>query len=223
MFNENTSQLHAVWLLALGLSLVPALVPCVLRAQAVNPQEVSTQDVQPAVTFKTERNLVVVRAVVRDAKGKVVEGLHQKDFEILDRGKPQAIVSFSLEKPASHAPAPGQPAESPGSESKAEVRMPASTPTRFVALLFDDVNTPFEDLVRTRNAADHFLAQSVQPGDRVALFTSSGQGQVDFTSRLAQVRQALLELRARPIAPGGQGPGIITEQSLTTEMPAYIA
>ena len=81
--------------------------------------------------------------------------------------------------------------------------MPASTARRFVAMLFDDVNTPFESLARARDAADHFLTSSVQPGDRVALYTSSGQKQIDFTDDLAQVHQALFELRPRPIvAPG---------------------
>ena len=77
--------------------------------------------------------------------------------------------------------------------------MPASTARRFVALYFDDVNTTFENLTRARDAADHFLTSSVQPGDRVALYTSSGQKQLDFTDNLAQMHQALFELRPRPI------------------------
>ena len=81
--------------------------------------------------------------------------------------------------------------------------MPASAARRFVALYFDDVNTPFENLARARDAADHFLTSSVQPGDRVALYTSSGQKQIDFTDDLAQVHQALLDLRPRPIIGAG--------------------
>ena len=84
-------------------------------------------------------------------------------------------------------------------EDADETAMPVSAARRFVALYFDDVNTPFENLARARDAADHFLTQSVQPGDRVALFTSSGQKQVDFTDNLAQLRQALIDLRPRPI------------------------
>ncbi len=68
-----------------------------------------------------------------------------------------------------------------------------------MALYFDDVNTPFESLGRARDAADRFLKSSIQPGDRVALYTSSGQKQLDFTDNLAQVHQALLDLRVRPI------------------------
>ena len=81
--------------------------------------------------------------------------------------------------------------------------MPTSAARRFVALYFDDVNTPFENLARARDAADHFLTSSIQPGDRVALYTSSGQKQLDFTDNLAQVHQALLDLRPRPIVGAG--------------------
>jgi VWFA-related protein len=66
-------------------------------------------------------------------------------------------------------------------------------------MYFDDVNTPFENLARARDAADHFLKGTVQPGDRVALYTSSGQKQLDFTDNVGQIRQALLDLRPRPI------------------------
>ena len=76
-------------------------------------------------------------------------------------------------------------------------------------MLFDDVNTPFENLVRSRDAADHFLTSSVPTGDRVALYTSSGQKQIDFTDNKAQVHQALFELRPRPIMPPDTSCGAI--------------
>lgn len=188
---------------AVILGIMPACVGGTLKAQTTNPPEVSTQVVEPTYTLKTERNLVMVRAVVRDASGKPVESLHKEDFEILDHGKRQDIVSFSLENPAlkDATTAPPKPAEKAGAGP--EARSLSSMATRFVALLFDDVNTPFEGLKRTRDAADHYLSSSIQPEDRVALFTSSGQHQIDFTSNLAQIRQALGELQPRPVAPKG--------------------
>jgi VWFA-related protein len=44
----------------------------------------------------------------------------------------------------------------------------------------------------------------------VALFTSSGQNQVDFTSNVAKVRQALLNLRSRPIVEEDKTCGAVT-------------
>jgi len=145
----------------------------------------------------------MVRVVVRDAKGATVDTLRKEDFQLLDHGKLQTISHFSLEKPALKGPAPAapKPAEKAAEpEVEEETASPTNMARRFVALYFDDVNTTFEGIARARDAADHFLTASLQPGDRVALFTSSGQKQVDFTSDLAQIRQALLELHQRPIA-----------------------
>jgi len=200
---------------AVILTVIPALAPCTSQAQTTNPQEVSSKaqttnpqeissrDVEPTFKLQAERNLVTVRVVVRDAKGATVDNLRKEDFQLFDHGKLQTISHFSLEKPAlkTPEPAPKKSAEPPPADAEAtdETVMPDSTARRFVALYFDDVNTPFENLARARDAADHFLTSSAQPGDRAALFTSSGQKQLDFTDNLAQIHQALLDLRPRPI------------------------
>ncbi len=200
-------------LLAVILSLIPVLAPCTLKAQTTNPQEISAHDVEPTFKLQTERNLVMVRVVVRDGKGATVENLRKEDFQLFDHGKAQTILHFSLEKPALKAtePIPPKPAEKPAAEPEDadETVEPASTARRFVAMLFDDVNTPFDGLTRARDAADHFLTSSVQTGDRVALYTSSGQKQIDFTDDKAEVHQALFELRPRPIVPPDTSCGAI--------------
>jgi VWFA-related protein len=160
--------------------------------------------VEPTFKLQTERNLVMVRVVVRNAEGATIDNLHKEDFRLFDHGKLQTILHFSLEKPSlklAEQPGPKSPAKpSPAEpEETDETTVPASAARRFVALYFDDVNTEFENLARTRDAADHFLQRSVQPGDRVALYTSSGQKQLDFSDDLARVHQALLDLRPRPI------------------------
>jgi len=189
-------------LLVVMLTLIVPIPTGTARAQTANSQEISTREVAPTFTLKAETNLVLVRVVVRDAKGATVDSLGKEDFQVFDHGKLQTIIHFSLEKPAlkateSFATKPAEKAaETAGGD---ETTLPASAPHRFAALYFDDVNTPFENMARARAAADHFLTHSLQPGDRVALFTASGQKQVDFTDDLAQVHQALLDLRSRPI------------------------
>jgi VWFA-related protein len=193
------------WPLALALSLAPIVVLPAFGAQTASPQELSSHDVEPTFKLQTGANLVMVRVVVRDVSGAVVENLHKEDFQLFDRGKPQTILNFSLEKPVQKAAKvqPQAPAQkNADTEDLDETAVPASTASRFMAMFFDDVNTPFENLARARDAADHFLTGSVQPGDRVALYTSSGLKQVEFTDDLAQIHQALFELRPRPI--GGQ-------------------
>ena len=57
----------------------------------------------------------------------------------------------------------------------------------------------FDELAQARDAANHFLAASMQPADRIGVFTSTGQNQLDFTADLAKVQQALLGIRTHPI------------------------
>jgi len=166
-------------------------------AQNPNPPEMSTQEGQPSYQLRVERNLVLVRVVVRDSKGKAIGSLTKDNFKLLDNGKPQTISSFTVERGPEAAPgnSPAEPA-APGEAGPASA---AQVAQRFVALYFDDVHLAFEDVARTRTAAQKFLDTSVQPADRLGIFTSSGQGNVDFTSDRDKLREALLRLLPRPI------------------------
>src|SRR5216684_5552836 len=62
-------------------------------------EEVSSHD--SPTTFKVRVNLVLVRVVVRDSKGKVVPNLKKEDFQLYDNRKLQTISSFSVEAPES--------------------------------------------------------------------------------------------------------------------------
>jgi Ca-activated chloride channel family protein len=53
---------------------------------------IAAQD--PVVTFKSSVDLVRVSAVVRDKKGRFVQNLTVRDFEVLDGGQPKPISDF---------------------------------------------------------------------------------------------------------------------------------
>ena len=57
------------------------------------PMEASVQQ-PPASTFKAGIDLVQVSAIVRDRKGRFVQNLSARDFEILDGGKARPISDF---------------------------------------------------------------------------------------------------------------------------------
>ncbi len=51
-------------------------------------------------TFRTEVQVVNVLATVRDAEGKIVQGLSREDFELLENGVPREIQYFSSQSDA---------------------------------------------------------------------------------------------------------------------------
>lgn len=189
------------------------LLAFAISAQESAPQEVSTRDVQPTFTLQSERNLVTVRVVVRNGKGEAINNLHQEDFQVFDNGKKQTIVQFSVEKPIPNTPEGAAP-QSAGKAASTETAGAPPTITlsrRFVALYFDDVNTGMSGLARTRDAADRFLKDALHPGDRLGVFTASPQKPLDFTDDLAQVHQALWELRPHPLIAKDETCGAITD------------
>jgi len=164
----------------------------------------SSTDNRNEVRFKSETDLVLVPVVVRDAQGNAVGNLRKEDFQIFDKGKPQVIVTFAVEETS------GQVAEDrrvPGGSASQPQPAPMAIPNRFVALLFDDLHMKivdpgkpipgyvgdYSDLVYVRNAALKLL-DILQPADRVAIYTTSGQVMLDFTFDRAKQKEALSRL-----------------------------
>src|ERR1019366_5190689 len=67
---------------------------------AAGPPEVRAHESAPPFQIRVETNLVMVKVVVRDAKGRPVAGLRKEDFRLFDSGKPQDITGFAAETAA---------------------------------------------------------------------------------------------------------------------------
>jgi VWFA-related protein len=167
------------------------------------------------VPLESHVNLVPVRVVVHDSKGNAVADLRQEDFQIRQDGKLQVISHFSMETPASLAAQvvrgtaadhlldatsysmtpPASDANAPGGTTGS-----LALPSRFVALVVDDAHLEIGDLTRLRIAAMRYVNQSVKPNERVALFTVSGQSQVDFTDDKTKIESQLKVLIPRPVS-----------------------
>jgi VWFA-related protein len=157
--------------------------------QAPQQQELTPQERTPTFKLQVERNLVPVSVIVRDAQGKPVRNLTKEDFRILDDGKPQVITQFSAEG-ALAAPIPG----AARAEAETEPSAGPKIADRFVAFYFDDLVMKFEDIGPARDAAAKYLQTSLQPTDRVAIYTSSGQHNLDFTADRDKLQEALSRL-----------------------------
>src|SRR5271165_103874 len=179
------------------------LLACLQLGLAQNESEITSHDTP--TTFSSRVNLVVVPVVVRDRDGKAVGGLKQEDFQLFDKGKPQIISKFSIETtlgaPQNQAAIQGNAAGNGNRQpSETTPSAAAALPSRFLLYLFDDVHLEFGDLAQARTAALKYLSRSLGSGDRVAIFTTSGQGMLDFTDDREKIREALMRLQPRPIA-----------------------
>jgi VWFA-related protein len=179
----------------------PPPSPPPAQAPAKPAAEMATHD-EPAM-FKARVNLVMVPVVVRDRKGNAVGSFKQEDFQLFDKGKPQFIARFSVEKVAGRLNKAGAAAPAPSPDKPPEDKPAVDLPDRFIAYLFDDVHMKFGDLVPSRDAARRHIDNALRSTDRAAIYTTSGQTIQDFTDDKALLHEALAKLRIRPIT--GQG------------------
>ena len=155
--------------------------------------EVSTQE--DVAVFQSKVTLIEVPVVVRDKNGKAVGTLRQEDFQLFDKGKLQVISKFSIEKSGGGKAI----AQAQAPEGDNGVLPPVIAPDHFVGLLFDDIHITFPQLVYARTAAQKFVASSLRPADRVAIFTTSGQTFLDFTDDRDMLNQTLSKLALHPL------------------------
>ena len=169
------------------------------QASAPAPaEEVSSHDT-PA-TFKVRVNLVLVRVVVRDSKGKIVSDLKKEDFQLFDNKKLQTISSFNVETPEART-ASALASNAAGSSSSADAvgGKAVVLPQRFVSMVFDDVHLSMSDALFVRDSAKRFF-DSLAASDRVSLNTSSGQLTQEFTDDHDKLANALRGILPRSVS-----------------------
>jgi VWFA-related protein len=139
------------------------LCPAVILGQA---------GVVPDNTIRITSRIVYVDVVVHDSGGRLVRGLTQSDFKVLEDGTAQTVdyfVAHTYEVAGEH-PAP-PPAHAKTDFSNVPVTGPAGSVNM---ILFDMVNTAPADQQYARQKMLDFL-KSLPPGQQVALFVLSDQ------------------------------------------------
>jgi VWFA-related protein len=178
-----------------GLSVMLCLSAFLPAQQNIPANEVtfSASNWAPRAQYvlKAETRLVEVGVVVRDSRNHSVGGLTRDDFTIEEGGKPREITAFSAETSTPPATV-SAPASHPSGIAPTPATPTASTPpSRFLGLLFDDLNMSPGDLIPARNAAKGFLSRGVSPGDLVAIFFITKGLILPFTSDMAKLNEAL--------------------------------
>ena len=160
------------------LSLLLASLPA-LTAQNSEPD---------AGTLRATTQAVAVDIVVTGEHGDTVSGLDQKQFELLEDGKPQRIDLFEEH---SAPTAPAQPAaELPPGVFTNDPRAPQSGAVN--VLLIDGLNTTPADQMNLLRQVAGFLVQ-LKAGERVAVFSLTNKLRLiqGFTTDPEQLRASL--------------------------------
>ncbi len=180
-------------LIVTGLSSVQAAA-----AQTSGEKEIAVQEVQSQFKLQVQRNIVLVRVVVRDSKGNPVPNLRKEDFRLFDNSKPQEIDQFTIESTSGTTPAvPTAATKEVGEEVPPAGEAARAIPRNYQALYFDDTQMGAQDVAHARDAADRHLTRTLTPQDRAGIFTSSGLGGQDFTDDREKLHEALFRLQPR--------------------------
>jgi len=155
-----------------------------------NESEISTKDSDAAI--KVEVNLVLVPVVVKDTNGNPVSDLKKEDFQLFDNGKPQTVATFSVETAVT---AETKPSETELETTPAGVPVPPVSkalelPRRFIALVFDDSHMKVAEAMAVHAATERLFA-TLTPTDRVAIYSTQGDVQQDYTGDPATLRKTL--------------------------------
>lgn len=166
-----------------GIAAAAALAALVVPLAGQQP----TQPPTPVLRSGVEQ--VVVDVVVTDADGSIVPGLTAADFDVLEDGKTQAIATFSevslpLRRRAAGASVP------PPADVRTNQRIGEG---RTYVLLLDDYFVLLGRTAAVKEVARDFVTRYVQPGDLVAVATTSGLSDATqaFTDDLALVLRAV--------------------------------
>ncbi len=172
----------------------PPPTPAAAQGEEVSSHETPT-------TFKVRVNLVLVRVVVRDSRGKIVPNLKKEDFQLYDNRKVQTISSFSVETPETRTASAVASTAAEGSSSSVDAAGGKAIvlPQRFVSMVFDDVHLSMQDALFVRDSAMRFFG-GLAASDRVSLNTTSGQLTQEFTDDHDKLAKALLGITPRPLA-----------------------
>jgi VWFA-related protein len=140
---------------------VASLLIAPLGAQAPAP-------VSP-VQLRASVDQVVVDVVVTDAAGRIVSGLTQADFEVVEDGRPQTILTFTEVSLPFTIRGAASPPPAPDIRSNRH-----AADARVYVLFLDDAFVMASRTPGVQQVAHEFLGRHVQPGDLVAVTTSGG-------------------------------------------------
>lgn len=123
--------------------------------------------------FRVRTELVEIRAVVRDEKGRIAENLKPEDFELLENNEPREISHFSIlqVEGSNDKAAASDPQKSPAASLSDRLKAP---PARSIILYVDNLHLEFEHLNWVKQNLRRIVDEQMTDQDMMAIVTSDG-------------------------------------------------
>jgi VWFA-related protein len=166
--------------------------------------------------FTSRVELVTTDVVVRDNNGQFIADLKKEDFEVLEDGVPQKLVSFSL----THGGRSYNIAAPPPAPVAEGILLPPSRPTtdaagRIFLIFVDDLHLDFRNTGRIRDLFKKISDELVHEGDMFGIVSTGPSSiSIDLTYDRRRLTEAIKKISGSALAPkdildvpeGSQGP-----------------
>jgi VWFA-related protein len=190
-------------------AVVLAITGVALQAQGGNQGQR-----QPDFTSRVE--LVTTDVVVRDNNGQFIADLKQEEFEILEDGVPQKIISFSL----THGGRSFNIAAPPPAPVAEGIILPPSRPPtdaagRIFIIFVDDLHLDFRNTGRIKDLFKKITKELIHEGDMFGIVSTGPSSlQIEPTYDRRRLDEAIKKISGAGLAPkdildtpeGSQGP-----------------
>jgi VWFA-related protein len=139
--------------------------------------QTQSQSAGQAQTIKVKTELVEVRAVVTDRRGRIIDDLKKDDFELLENNRPLEISFFSVMRVrgsgSNQTTADTVKPDHEVAPKTARDRL-AEAPARSVVIFVDTLHLSIFSLLQVKQALRRFVDEQLTDQDMVALVTSGG-------------------------------------------------
>ena len=166
--------------------------------------------------FTTRVELVTTDVVVRDNSGQFIADLKKDDFEVLEDGVPQTVVSFSL----THGGRSYNIAAPPPAPVAEGILLPPARPAgdaagRIFLIFVDDLHLDFRNTGRIRDLFKKISDELVHEGDMFGIVSTGPSSiSIDLTYDRRRLAEAIKKISGAGLAPkdildvpqGSQGP-----------------
>jgi VWFA-related protein len=145
-------------------------------------KQAQTRSDEQSQTVRLKAELIEVRAVVTDRKGRPITNLNKEDFELLENGRRQSISFFSVELIKREGEGGIRSDRTQAVQAKLYEQ-----PARTIALFVDTLHLSPTSLLTVKQSIRKFVMEQLEKGDLIAI--------VDSTATVNFIQQSALEKR----------------------------